>query len=156
MEAKARDNVATLVDDAVAEGATVLSGGAATEGAGYFYQPTVLVDVAPDAKILKEEIFGPVAPIVTFSTEEEAIRLANDTEYGLASYLFTQDYSRMFRVSDQLEFGLLGFNSGVISNAAAPFGGVKQSGMGREGGTEGIEEYTQLQYIGIRDPYAGR
>ncbi|NMB23140.1 MAG: aldehyde dehydrogenase family protein, partial [Corynebacterium sp.] len=94
------------------------------------------------------------APIVTFTTEEEAIRLANDTEYGLASYLFTQDYARMFRISDQLEFGLLGFNSGVISNAAAPFGGVKQSGIGREGGTEGIEEYTQLQYIGIRDPYA--
>ena len=154
VEAKARDNVAKLVDDAVAEGATVLTGGTAGEGEGYFYQPTVLVDVAPGARILTEEIFGPVAPIVTFTTEEEAIRLANDTEYGLASYLFTQDYARMFRISDQLEFGLLGFNSGVISNAATPFGGVKQSGIGREGGTEGIEEYTQLQYIGIRDPYA--
>lgn len=156
VESKARDSVAKLVDDAVAEGATVLTGGAAHDGEGYFYQPTVLVNVAHNAQILKEEIFGPVAPIITFSTEEEAIKLANDTEFGLASYLFTEDYSRMFRVSDQLEYGLLGFNSGVISNAAAPFGGVKQSGMGREGGIEGIEEYTQMQYIGIRDPYAGR
>jgi succinate-semialdehyde dehydrogenase/glutarate-semialdehyde dehydrogenase len=153
VEAKARDSVAALVDGAVGAGATVLTGGAAVEGAGYFYQPTVLSGVPKDAEILREEIFGPVAPIVTFSSEDEAIKLANDTEYGLASYVFTEDTSRLFRVSDQLDFGLLGFNTGVISNAAAPFGGVKQSGMGREGGSEGIEEYTSVQYIGIKDPY---
>ncbi|AGN17659.1 hypothetical protein A583_15128 [Corynebacterium glutamicum Z188] len=155
VEAKARDSVASLVDGAVAEGATVLTGGKAGTGAGYFYEPTVLTGVSTDAAILNEEIFGPVAPIVTFQTEEEALHLANSTEYGLASYVFTQDTSRIFRVSDGLEFGLVGVNSGVISNAAAPFGGVKQSGMGREGGLEGIEEYTSVQYIGIRDPYAG-
>ncbi|BAF53029.1 NAD-dependent succinate-semialdehyde dehydrogenase [Corynebacterium glutamicum] len=155
VEAKARDSVASLVDAAISEGATVLTGGKAGTGAGYFYEPTVLTGVSTDAAILNEEIFGPVAPIVTFQTEEEALRLANSTEYGLASYVFTQDTSRIFRVSDGLEFGLVGVNSGVISNAAAPFGGVKQSGMGREGGLEGIEEYTSVQYIGIRDPYAG-
>lgn len=155
VEEKARNSVASLVDAAISEGATVLTGGKAGTGAGYFYEPTVLTGVSTDAAILNEEIFGPVAPIVTFQTEEEALRLANSTEYGLASYVFTQDTSRIFRVSDGLEFGLVGVNSGVISNAAAPFGGVKQSGMGREGGLEGIEEYTSVQYIGIRDPYAG-
>ncbi|QYR17598.1 NAD-dependent succinate-semialdehyde dehydrogenase [Corynebacterium glutamicum] len=155
VEEKARDSVASLVDAAISEGATVLTGGKAGTGAGYFYEPTVLTGVSTDAAILNEEIFGPVAPIVTFQTEEEALHLANSTEYGLASYVFTQDTSRIFRVSDGLEFGLVGVNSGVISNAAAPFGGVKQSGMGREGGLEGIEEYTSVQYIGIRDPYAG-
>lgn len=155
VEEKARNSVASLVDGAVSEGATVLTGGKTGTGAGYFYEPTVLTGVSTDAAILNEEIFGPVAPIVTFQTEEEALRLANSTEYGLASYVFTQDTSRIFRVSDGLEFGLVGVNSGVISNAAAPFGGVKQSGMGREGGLEGIEEYTSVQYIGIRDPYAG-
>ncbi|ANR61075.1 NAD-dependent succinate-semialdehyde dehydrogenase [Corynebacterium glutamicum] len=155
VEEKARNSVASLVDAAVSEGATVLTGGKAGTGAGYFYEPTVLTGVSTDAAILNEEIFGPVAPIVTFSDEAEALRLANSTEYGLASYVFTQDTSRIFRVSDGLEFGLVGVNSGVISNAAAPFGGVKQSGMGREGGLEGIEEYTSVQYIGIRDPYAG-
>ncbi|AJE66132.1 NAD-dependent succinate-semialdehyde dehydrogenase [Corynebacterium glutamicum] len=155
VEEKARNSVASLVDGAVSEGATVLTGGKAGTGAGYFYEPTVLTGVSTDAAILNEEIFGPVAPIITFSDEAEALRLANSTEYGLASYVFTQDTSRIFRVSDGLEFGLVGVNSGVISNAAAPFGGVKQSGMGREGGLEGIEEYTSVQYIGIRDPYAG-
>lgn len=156
VEEKARDSVAALVDGAVEEGAQMLTGGAKGEGAGYFYQPTVLAGVPKDAQILREEIFGPVAPIITFADEAEAIRLANDTEYGLASYVFTADTSRLFRVSDQLEYGLLGYNTGVISNAAAPFGGVKQSGMGREGGLEGIEEYTSVQYIGIKNPYAGR
>lgn len=155
VEEKARNSVASLVDAAISEGATVLTGGKAGTGAGYFYEPTVLTGVSTDAAILNEEIFGPVAPIITFSDEAEALRLANSTEYGLASYVFTQDTSRIFRVSDGLEFGLVGVNSGVISNAAAPFGGVKQSGMGREGGLEGIEEYTSVQYIGIRDPYAG-
>ncbi|QMV84126.1 NAD-dependent succinate-semialdehyde dehydrogenase [Corynebacterium hindlerae] len=154
VEQAAVDNVAELVDDAVQRGARVLVGGERVEGEGYFYQPTVLVDVPKDARVIREEIFGPVAPIITFSTEDEAIDLANDTEYGLASYVFTEDSSRMYRLSDGLEFGLMGFNSGVISNAAAPFGGVKHSGMGREGAAEGIEEYTSLQYIGVENPYS--
>lgn len=151
---QARERVAELVDEAVAAGARVLTGGRRVEGPGHFYEPTVLVDVPADARVIREEIFGPVAPILTFRTEEEALRLANDTEYGLASYVFTQDPSRLWRLSEGLEFGLLGFNSGVISNAAAPFGGVKHSGLGREGGAEGLAEYTSVQYIGVRDPYA--
>jgi succinate-semialdehyde dehydrogenase/glutarate-semialdehyde dehydrogenase len=150
----ARKDVHALVTEAVESGARVATGGAPLEGDGYFYAPTVLADVPNDAEILKNEIFGPVAPVTTFATEEDAIRLANATEYGLASYLFTQDYARMFRVAEQIEYGMVGFNAGVISNAAAPFGGVKQSGLGREGGAEGIAEYTTTQYIGIADPYA--
>jgi succinate-semialdehyde dehydrogenase/glutarate-semialdehyde dehydrogenase len=121
---------------------------------GYFYKPTVLANVPNHADILGQEIFGPVAPVTTFTTEEDAIRLANTSEYGLASYLYSQDFNRLLRVAEQIEFGMVGFNAGVISNAAAPFGGVKQSGLGREGGTEGIAEYTTTQYIGIADPYA--
>ena len=136
-------------------GATALTGGAALDGPGYFYQPTVLKNVAADARILTEEIFGPVAPIVTFSTEDEAVRLANNTEYGLVAYVFAKDLNRGLRISERLETGMLGLNAGVISSAAAPFGGVKQSGLGREGGTEGIDEYTTTQYIGIADPYSG-
>ncbi|AMM32134.1 Succinate-semialdehyde dehydrogenase [Sinomonas atrocyanea] len=151
----ARKDVHALVTEAVESGARVATGGAPLEGDGYFYAPTVLADVPNDAEILRNEIFGPVAPVTTFKTEEDAIRLANATEYGLASYLFTQDYARMFRVAEQIEYGMVGFNAGVISNAAAPFGGVKQSGLGREGGAEGIAEYTTTQYIGIADPYAG-
>ena len=154
VEQKALDNITALVDDAVDKGAKVLIGGKPGEGKGYFYSPTVLTNVSRDACVAQEEIFGPIAPILTFSDEKEAIEIANDTEYGLASYVFTEDSDRMWRVGDGLEFGLLGFNAGVISNAAAPFGGVKQSGMGREGGAEGIDEYTSLQYIGVRDPYA--
>ena len=138
----------------MAKGAKVLIGGKPGEGKGYFYSPTVLTNVSRDARVAQEEIFGPIAPILTFSDEKEAIALANDTEYGLASYVFTEDSNRMWRVGDGLEFGLMGFNAGVISNAAAPFGGVKQSGMGREGGAEGIEEYTSLQYIAMPNPYA--
>ena len=154
VEKKALDNITALVDDAVAKGAKVLIGGKPGEGKGYFYSPTVLTNVSRDARVAQEEIFGPIAPILTFSDEKEAIALANDTEYGLASYVFTEDSNRMWRVGDGLEFGLMGFNAGVISNAAAPFGGVKQSGMGREGGAEGIEEYTSLQYIAMPNPYA--
>ncbi|MGJ9403256.1 NAD-dependent succinate-semialdehyde dehydrogenase [Arthrobacter sp. KK5.5] len=150
----ARDDVHTLVTDAVKAGATVVTGGEAVEGEGYFYQPTVLSGVPNDAEILRSEIFGPVAPVTTFETEKQAIALANASEYGLASYLYTRDHNRMFRVAEQIEFGMVGFNAGVISNAAAPFGGVKQSGLGREGGAEGIAEYTTTQYIGIADPYA--
>ena len=154
VEKKALENVTALVDDAVEKGATALIGGKPGEGEGYFYTPTVLTNVSRDARVAQEEIFGPVAPILTFSTEAEAIEIANDTEFGLASYVYTENSDRMWRLVDGLEFGLMGYNAGVISNAAAPFGGVKQSGMGREGGAEGIAEYTSLQYIGVRNPYA--
>ncbi|MGW6173948.1 NAD-dependent succinate-semialdehyde dehydrogenase [Arthrobacter sp. NPDC055138] len=150
----ARDDVHALVTAAVEAGASVSTGGAPVDGDGFFYQPTVLANVPNDADILRSEIFGPVAPVTTFETEEQAIALANASEYGLASYIYSRDVNRMFRVSEQIEFGLVGYNAGVISNAAAPFGGVKQSGMGREGGAEGLDEYTTVQYIGIADPYA--
>lgn len=113
------------------------------------------MDASQDARLFREEIFGPITPIFTFSDEAEVVAMGNDTEYGLASYIFSQDPSRMHRVADGLEFGLMGFNAGVISNAAAPFGGVRQSGLGREGAAEGIEEHSTVQYIGQRDPYAG-
>lgn len=154
IEPKALDSVSGLVDDAAEKGATILTGGKRAGGDGYFYEPTVISNVSRETRVSQEEIFGPVAPIITFSTEEEAFEIANDTEYGLASYVFTEDSDRLWRVADGLEFGLMGFNAGVISNAAAPFGGVKQSGLGREGGAEGIAEYTTVQYLGIRDPYA--
>ncbi len=154
IDAGARDDVHSLVTAAIEAGAEAVTGGKAREGEGYFYEPTVLANVPNGAEILNTEIFGPVAPVTTFETEEEAIKLANSTEYGLASYVYSGDFNRMFRVSEQIEFGLVGFNAGVISNAAAPFGGVKQSGMGREGGSEGLNEYTSAQYIGIADPYA--
>ncbi|MDJ0356145.1 NAD-dependent succinate-semialdehyde dehydrogenase [Paenarthrobacter sp. PH39-S1] len=154
IDAKSRDKVHSLVTDALADGATALTGGAAVDGPGYFYQPTVLTGVEPGSRILDEEIFGPVAPIVTFKNEAEAVALANDTEFGLVAYVFTRDLNRGLRMGERLETGMLGLNAGVISNAAAPFGGVKQSGLGREGGLEGIEEYLYTQYIGIADPYA--
>jgi succinate-semialdehyde dehydrogenase/glutarate-semialdehyde dehydrogenase len=154
IEAKARDSVEELVRDAVERGAKVVVGGARLDGPGYFFQPTLLTDVPRDARVVREEIFGPVAPVITFTDEDDAVELANSTEYGLASYVFTEDISRGLRVGDRIEFGLLGLNVGVISNAAAPFGGVKQSGIGREGGAEGIAEYTTTQYIGMENPWA--
>jgi succinate-semialdehyde dehydrogenase/glutarate-semialdehyde dehydrogenase len=149
IDAKSRE----LVKDAVGKGAKVLTGGEVPDGPGYFYPPTVLAGVSRDAKILKEEVFGPVAPIVTFKTEAEAISLANDTEYGLVAYAFTKDLNRGLRLSESLEVGMFGLNTGIVSNPAAPFGGVKASGMGREGGIEGIEEYLETVYIGIADPF---
>ena len=154
IDGNARDDVHALVVKAIEAGAVAVTGGAPVEGPGYFYAPTVLSNVANDAEILRQEIFGPVAPITTFRDEAHAIELANASEYGLASYVFTKDHNRLFRVAEKIEFGLVGFNAGVISNAAAPFGGVKQSGLGREGGAEGLAEYTTTQYIGIADPYA--
>jgi succinate-semialdehyde dehydrogenase/glutarate-semialdehyde dehydrogenase len=154
IDVDARDDVHNLVTAAVDAGAVVVTGGARVDGPGYFYQPTVLADVPNNAVILGKEIFGPVAPVTTFTTEQEAIKLANASEYGLASYLYSKDLNKLLRVAEQIEFGMVGFNAGVISNAAAPFGGVKQSGLGREGGSEGIAEYTTTQYIGIADPYA--
>ena len=135
--------------DAVHDGAKVLVGGKAPEGAGYFYEPTVLLDVPAGSAINIEEIFGPVAPITTFTTEEEAVERANDTEYGLSSYVYTRDLSRTIRLAESMSFGMIGVNSGLVSNAAAPFGGVKASGFGREGGFEGIDEYLDLTYLSI-------
>ena len=135
-----------LVGDAVERGARILAGGNALEGPGTFYEPTVVEGVVHGSAILREEIFGPVLAISTFSDEDEAVRLANDTEYGLVSYVFTQDLARGHRMIDRLETGMMGLNVGVVSNAAAPFGGVKQSGMGREGGLEGIHEYLNVKY----------
>ncbi|MFZ4373243.1 MAG: NAD-dependent succinate-semialdehyde dehydrogenase [Mycobacterium sp.] len=141
--------VQELVDDAVAKGAKVAVGGQAPGGPGNFYPATVLVDVPASARILKEEVFGPVAPIVGFDTEEQGIAAANDTEYGLAAYIWTQSLDRALRVAEALEAGMVGVNRGVISDPAAPFGGVKESGFGREGGCEGIEEYLDIKYIAL-------
>jgi succinate-semialdehyde dehydrogenase/glutarate-semialdehyde dehydrogenase len=135
-----------LVNDAVAKGAIITTGGSPIEGDGTFFEPTVVTGVTRDAQILREEIFGPVLAIATFEDEDEAVSLANDTEYGLVSYVFTQDLARGHRMIDRLETGMMGLNIGVISNAAAPFGGVKQSGVGREGGFEGIHEYLSTKY----------
>jgi succinate-semialdehyde dehydrogenase/glutarate-semialdehyde dehydrogenase len=144
-----RQKVDELVSDAVDKGAKCLVGGKAAEGAGYFYEPTVLADVPNDARLLKEEIFGPVAPVKGFDSEEEAIAAANDTEYGLVAYVYTRDIKRALRVCEGLETGMVGLNQGMVSNAGAPFGGVKQSGIGREGGNEGIHEYLETKYVAI-------
>jgi len=149
IDAKAVAKVTELLDDAVAKGATVLTGGEPQSGPGYFFQPTVIADVPSDARVHKEEIFGPVAPISTFADDDEAVRLANDTEFGLVAYLFTADLSRALLVSEALEYGMVGVNQGIVSNPAAPFGGVKQSGFGREGGFEGIDEYLETKYVGL-------
>jgi succinate-semialdehyde dehydrogenase/glutarate-semialdehyde dehydrogenase len=149
---KARENMQRLVDLTVAEGGDVVVGGEAGSGDGYFFKPTVLTNVKPGSTILNEEIFGPIAPIVRFKTEEEGVRLANDTEYGLVSYAFTQDLKRGMRLIESLDTGMTGLNTGLVSNAAAPFGGVKASGLGREGGLEGISEYLETKYVMIPDP----
>jgi succinate-semialdehyde dehydrogenase/glutarate-semialdehyde dehydrogenase len=149
IDGKAQASVSELVEDAKAKGAKVVCGGETVGDKGYFYSPTVLTDVPADARMMREEIFGPVAPIATFATEAEAVARANDTEYGLVAYVFTRDLSRTLRVSEALEFGMVGINQGIVSNPAAPFGGVKHSGFGREGGFEGIEEYLEIKYVGI-------
>jgi len=125
-------------------------GGNSVDGAGYFYEPTVLGGVTPDARLLKEEIFGPVAPVIAFDSEEDAIAAANDTEYGLVAYVYTSDLKRALRVCEGLETGMIGLNQGMVSNAGAPFGGVKQSGIGREGGNVGIEEYLETKYVAVK------
>jgi succinate-semialdehyde dehydrogenase/glutarate-semialdehyde dehydrogenase len=147
-----RTKVAELVDDAVTKGARVLCGGRAPEGPGYFYQPTVLSPVPDDADLLREEIFGPVAPVVAFDSEAEAVAAANATEYGLVAYAYTSNLDRAVRVAEGIKAGMVGLNQGVVSNPAAPFGGVKESGFGREGGREGIEEYLDVKYIALRTP----
>jgi len=141
------DNVDRLVTSAVAGGATAITGGAPLDGPGFFYPPTVLTNVSRDADVACEEIFGPVAPLIGFTTEDQAIEMANDTEYGLIGYVYTQDLSRGLRVSEQIEAGMIGLNRGAVSDPAAPFGGMKQSGLGREGASEGIYEFCETQYI---------
>ncbi len=144
-----RTKVAELVEDAVGRGAKAVVGGHTRDGAGYFYDPTVLADVPDDARLLKEEIFGPVAPVKGFDDEDEAIAAANDTEFGLVAYVYTSNLKRALRVVERLETGMVGLNQGMVSNAAAPFGGIKESGFGREGGTEGIEEYLETKYVAV-------
>jgi succinate-semialdehyde dehydrogenase / glutarate-semialdehyde dehydrogenase len=146
---KQRSKVAELVEDARSRGASVVVGGKELDGAGYFYEPTVLGGVPSGARLLDEEIFGPVAPVVGFDDEDEAIAAANDTEFGLVSYVYTRDIKRAFRVVERLETGMVGLNQGIVSNAAAPFGGVKASGFGREGGPEGIQEYLEIKYVAM-------
>jgi succinate-semialdehyde dehydrogenase/glutarate-semialdehyde dehydrogenase len=149
IDATQRGKVAELVDDATGRGAQVLVGGQARDGAGYFYEPTVLGGVSGDSRLLKEEIFGPVAPVIGFDDEDAAIAAANDTEYGLVAYVYTRDIKRAFRVVEKLQTGMVGLNQGMVSNAAAPFGGVKASGFGREGGPEGIGEYLEIKYVAM-------
>ena len=131
------------------KGATVLTGGSAPQGDGYFFTPTVLTGVPQDAEIVREEIFGPVAPLTPFDTEDEAVAKANDTEFGLIAYVFTNDLRRGLRVAERIESGMIGLNQGGVSNPAAPFGGVKESGLGREGGHVGIDEFLELKYVNI-------
>ena len=144
-----QQKVKELVDDAISKGAETVVGGSIPDGRGYFYEPTVLSNISDDARVLKEEIFGPVAPIKDFSSEEEAIAAANDTEFGLVAYVFTRDIKRALRVCEGLETGMVGLNQGMVSNVGAPFGGVKQSGLGREGGHWGIEEFLETKYVAI-------
>jgi succinate-semialdehyde dehydrogenase / glutarate-semialdehyde dehydrogenase len=144
-----REKVSELVQDALDKGATRVVGGEIPDGRGYFYPPTVLGGVPDDARLLKEEIFGPVAPVTSFESEEDAIARANDTEYGLVAYVFTRDIKRALRVCEGLETGMVGLNQGMVSNAGAPFGGVKQSGIGREGGKDGLEEFLETKYVAV-------
>lgn len=149
IDAAARESVTALVSDALDRGAGLLTGGEPVGGRGYFYAPTVLVDVPADARLLAEEIFGPVAPVTTFADDAQAVALANNTSMGLVSYVYTRDLARSLRTAEALETGMVGLNQGVVSNPAAPFGGVKESGFGREGGAEGIAEYLEVKYVGV-------
>jgi succinate-semialdehyde dehydrogenase/glutarate-semialdehyde dehydrogenase len=154
VDEKTRSKVSDLVADAVGGGARVVLGGKAPEGKGFFYDATVLTGIPAGARLLSEEIFGPVAPIITFDTEQDAIELANATEYGLVCFAYTRDLNRGLRLAEALETGMLGLNTGIVSNPAAPFGGVKHSGIGREGGAEGIEEYLETTYVAVADPFS--
>jgi len=149
VNAEGRDKVVNLVADAVKKGAKVLTGGKTPDGPGFFYPATVLTDVPDSANMLREEIFGPVASIQTFKSEDDVIKRANDTEYGLIAYVYTRDLSRGMRVSEKLDFGMIGLNRGLVSDPAAPFGGTKQSGIGREGAHEGLMEFLETQYISV-------
>ena len=142
----ALDKVTAMVDDAVAKGARIVAGGKPHELGGNFYEPTIVADINNDMRLAHEEIFGPVAPLFRFDTEEEAVQIANDTESGLAAYFFTRDYARVFRVSEALEYGMVAVNDGILSTEVAPFGGVKESGTGREGSKYGMEDYLEIKY----------
>ena len=144
---KALISVDKMVQDAVAKGAEILLGGKKSELGDHFYQPTILTNVNSSMRVFSEEIFGPVAPLFKFKTEDEAIEMANDTELGLASYVYTRDIGRIWRVAEALEYGMVGINEGIISTEVAPFGGIKQSGMGREGSKYGIEDYMEIKYL---------
>jgi succinate-semialdehyde dehydrogenase/glutarate-semialdehyde dehydrogenase len=147
VNASTRDKVASFVTDAVEKGAEVRLGGAVPNGPGFFYPPTVLAKVPETADCVRDEIFGPVAAIQTFTDQDDAIARANDTEYGLVAYVFTEDMKRGLHVCERLDYGMVGLNRGLVSDPAAPFGGVKQSGLGREGGHEGMLEFMETQYI---------
>lgn len=149
IESKALAKVEELVGDATRRGARVVCGGARPARPGFFYPPTVLADVSDDSELMRQEIFGPVAPVIPFDTEEQVVEMANDTPWGLAAYVFTRDLDRSFRVSEALEVGMVGLNTGIVSNPAAPFGGVKASGLGREGGVVGIDEYLEIKYTAV-------
>jgi succinate-semialdehyde dehydrogenase/glutarate-semialdehyde dehydrogenase len=149
INAAGRDKVVALVSGAVSDGARIAAGGSVPDGPGFFYPPTVLLDVPANADILREEIFGPVAPLVVFDTEQEAVALANDSEYGLVAYVYTRDLERGLRCSEALESGMVGLNRPLVSDPAAPFGGVKQSGLGREGGHDGLLEFMESKYIAV-------
>jgi succinate-semialdehyde dehydrogenase / glutarate-semialdehyde dehydrogenase len=149
IDAAGRDKVSALVADAVDKGARVLVGGETVEGAGYYYRPTVLADVPFESRMQHEEIFGPVAPVTSFATEDEALAAANDTPYGLVAYVYTRDLARAVRVCERLQAGMIGLNQGIVSNPAAPFGGIKHSGLGREGGRAGIEEFLETKYVAM-------
>lgn len=149
IDAAAREKVQRLVDDALQRGARVLTGGDVPQGPGYFYPPTVLAGVARDSTLMTTEVFGPVAPVIPFDDEDDMINLANDTDWGLVGYVFTQDIDRAFDLSERLEVGMVGINTGIVSNPAAPFGGVKQSGLGREGGRVGIDEFLEYKYLSV-------
>jgi succinate-semialdehyde dehydrogenase/glutarate-semialdehyde dehydrogenase len=144
---KAVEKVEEHIADAVEKGAHVALGGKRHALGGTFFQPTILTDVTPEMKVAKEETFGPLAPLFRFKTEEEAVRMANDTEFGLASYFYSRDIGRIWRVGEALEYGIVGINEGLISTAVAPFGGVKESGLGREGSHYGIEDYLEVKYM---------
>ena len=147
IDQKAANDVCEMIDDATASGAKVLVGGSISPLGGSFVEPTILTNVTRDMRVFKEEIFGPVAPIIRFSSEQEALELANDTEVGLASYIYTRDIGRIWRVSEELEYGIVGVNEGIISNEMAPFGGVKESGNGREGSKYGLDDYLEIKYL---------
>jgi succinate-semialdehyde dehydrogenase/glutarate-semialdehyde dehydrogenase len=149
VNAETRDKVVELVNDAVSRGAKVVTGGQLPNGPGYFYPPTVLTEVPDEARCFHEEIFGPVAALARFSDEDDVVRRCNDTEYGLVAYLFTRDLKRGLALSERLDFGMVGLNRGLVSDPAAPFGGMKQSGIGREGAHEGLKEFLETQYISV-------
>ena len=147
IDEQAADDVMGMVDDAVGQGGTIIAGGARSDLGAAFVEPTVITEVTPQMRVFREEIFGPVAPLVRFETEEEGIRLANDTEFGLAAYFYARDVGRIWRVSEGLEYGIVGINEGIISNEMAPFGGMKESGNGREGSKYGCDEYLEIKYL---------